>query len=149
MDNRSINVVAEGDEALELAIRLIWSNQAGHKATHYKIEKLRQETRYYGRPDPSWHDDVFVKDDKEGIPTLVLLWKADPSSQPLPYPIGLEEAINFIKGWLSQVEYPVSPAEDDISVDQAWRVFGDEFRKVAGINYGIIGVQPVWALYGR
>lgn len=71
MDNRAIDITTQGTESLALALQLIWDNAPGGKATHYKVVRLREQTRYYGTPATSHHTELVEAAD--GTPTLILL----------------------------------------------------------------------------
>jgi len=47
MDNRKINIISGGKDGLMLALRLIWPNAPGGKATHYTVKKLSYKTEYF------------------------------------------------------------------------------------------------------
>lgn len=146
MDNRSVNVVSEGDESLRLALTLIWPNAAGGKASHYKLVKLQESTKYYGTPTTS-HSTEMANNDN-GKETLILLWHEERGSLPLPYPLNLDEAVNFVAGWLKRADYGRQPDHDGDN-GRGFRVFSDFWGHVAGHHYGIAGVQPEWAMYGK
>ena len=150
MDNRLIDVTSEGDKALALAIELIWPNAAGGKASHYRIAKLSEQTKYYvGIKDnkPFAHDTNNVLD-VDGTETLILYWNNDKETQSLPYDLNLEEAIEFIKGWLKKANYKSEPGHDG-SNKKGWRVFNEDWGHVIGSGYAILAVQPAWAMYGK
>lgn len=146
MDNRTIDIVSEGNKALEMALNIVWANCPGGKATHYKIVKLKEEVEYYGSPTDRHY--TTLKEDKEGEDTLILLWNEEKGALPLPYFLELEEAINFIKGWLKKAEYQEQPDHDG-SNGKGWRVFNEQWGHVAGHHYAIVGIQPQWAMYGK
>jgi hypothetical protein len=146
MDNRSIDIVSEGDEDLALAVKLIWSNAPDAKATHYKVARVTQETSYHGNPT-SWHDTRY-KEDPKGVPTLILLRSAEAGALPLPYPLGRDEAIAFITGWLRQAEFGPEPDHDGDNYP-GWHAFTNLWGHVAGHHYGIVGVQPTWSMHGK
>lgn len=146
MDNRTIDLVSEGDKDLEMALTIIWNNCPGGKATHYKIMKLKRHTQYYGEPKSSHYSEI--KEDPEGMPTLILLWHEEKGAQALPYSLELEEAIHFVKGWLKRVEYDEEPDHDGDN-EKGWRVFTEKWGHVAGHHYAIVGIQPQWASYSK
>lgn len=147
MDNRSIDIVSEGDEDLALAVKLIWRNAPGAKATHYKTVRVTQKTNYHGSPATSWHQTHF-EENPDGVPTLILLWNAEAGAQPLPYPLGCDEAITFITGWLRQAEFGPEPDHDGDN-ERGWHAFTDMWGHVVGHHYGIVGVQPAWSMHGK
>ena len=122
MDNRAIDVTSEGKNDLSLALQLVWRNCAGAAAVWYKI-----------------------KDN-----TMFLYW-ADPKDKDavqLAYPHNLEQAVNFIHGWLNAIGYPPQPDHDGDN-GKGWRVFNEAWGHVCNSPYGFVGIQPVWAMYGK
>lgn len=146
MDNRQVDVTSEGDEALWLAIRLAWPGAAGGKATHYKTVGLAKKTVYYGEPT-SGHS-TSTHEVADGTPTLILLWHAERDALPLPYPLELDDAIQFVAGWLRNVPRGRRPNHDGDN-GEGWRVFTESWGHVAGHQYAIVAAQPVWAMYGK
>lgn len=127
MDNRSIDVIAEGDEGIEYAVKLI-THQKHYKliATHYKITILNN------------------------ITTLILYRFNDDNAQTLslPFELDTENMITFIRQWLNKVEYPGQPDHDGDNA-KGWRIFTDAWGHVDHSYCAIIGIQPKWAMYGK
>lgn len=146
MDNRTLDVVSEGDKALAMALTLIWPNAAGGKATHYRTATLAEQVTYSGNPTTMHHSQLVPS--PEGKETLILLWSAEREAQPLPYPLDLEGAIQFVKGWLKNASYGQKPGHDGDN-GFGFRVFTEQWGHVAGYHYGIAGIQPAWAMYGN
>ncbi len=148
MDNRQLDITAEGEADLGLAIRLAWPSASG-KATHYKLINLAETVIYSGKPTTS--HIITSKEGGEGdggAPTMILLWHAERGALPLPYPLDLEESIAFLAGWLKKVERGDEPDHDG-SNGQGWRAFTESWGHVAGHRYAIVAVQPAWAMYGK
>ena len=164
MDNRSIDIKSEGDAALRKALEIIWDNAPGGHATHYMITNVTHQVRYWGdrlrgrepnleggeegQPQMFVHHSEEDVAGKDGDPTLILLWSHEGIAVPLPYPLDLEGAYGLVTGWLRQVEYGSEPGHDG-SNGRGWRLFTDGWGHVAGHHYGIVGVQPLWAMYGK
>lgn len=152
MDNRQVEVVSEGKAALALAVQLIWPNAPGGKASHYREVKLKPKTTYYGDPrNPdagTTHHSTSLAEDPKGCPTLILLWHGERGSQPLPYPLGFEQAVEFVHGWLGATDYGSEPDHDG-SNGRGWRIFCDHWGHVAGHSSAVLGCQPAWAMYGK
>lgn len=146
MDNRTLDIVSEGDAPLGLALKLAWSNASGGKATHYKIAKLHEHVEYFGQPTSRHH--VVSRESPDGTPTLILLWHEEKGALPLPYPMELDEAIPFVIGWLKKAPYGEQPDHDGDN-GAGWRVYTEAWGHVAGHAYAIVGVQPAWAMYGK
>lgn len=146
MDNRTIDVVSEGQDALAMALALIWPNAVAGKATHFVVANLKDQVRYVGSP-PEAHSHWLVPD-PAGTPTLILLWHAERDAVPLPFPLALEDVPQFVKGWLRSADYGQEPGHDG-SNQRGWRVFTEAWGHVAGYHYAITGIQPAWAMYGK
>ncbi len=152
MDNRRIDVTSVGEDALRMALSLVWPGATGGKASHYKIVNLKQVTTYYGEPthrhlvESKEVTEAGAKD--PGVPTLILLWNAERDALPLPYPLELDETIPFVAGWLKRVPRGSQPDHDGDN-DKGFRVFTESWGHVAGHHYAIVGVQPEWAMYGK
>lgn len=151
MDNRTIDVVSEGEDSLALALKLIWPSAPGGKATHYLIKNYGFETKYYQDTagKVTHHFDTMIEDDgKRGVSTLILLWHEEGAAVPLPFPLDLTGVTQFVQNWLKVVDYGPQP-DIDGSSDHGWRVFTERWGHVAGFHYAIVAIQPEWALYGK
>lgn len=146
MDNRTIDVVSEGNKDLEMALSIIWNNCPGGKATHYKMMKLKEEYQYYGTPTNNHYKNL--NEDPEGTDTMILLWHEEKGALELPYALELEDAIHFVKGWLKKITYGAEPDHDGDN-GKGWRVFTEQWGHVANHSYAIVGIQPKWAYYGK
>jgi hypothetical protein len=149
MDNRTIDILSEGEESLALAIKLTWPNAPGGKAVAYKIARLKKIVKYHKNSEGEvlYHSSEWVEAE-DGIHSLILFWHHDPKSTPLPYPINLDGAIEFIKGWLDTAEYGKQPDHDGDN-HPGWRLFNESWGHVFGSCYGILMIQPAWAMYGK
>lgn len=146
MDNRTLDVTSLGDEDLALALKLVWPNAHGGKATHYKIVNLKEVVDYVGQPT-SFHTANQVPAE-DGKPTLILFWSAEKDALPLPYPLDLDGSTDFVKGWLKNVDAGEEPDHDGDN-KLGWRVFNEQWGYVAGYHQAIVGVQPAWAMFGK
>jgi hypothetical protein len=156
VDNRRIDVVSEGDRALELAIELA---MGGATASHWKIVRMRRQTTYYahgvkaGAPVaadviPHTHGETLVEDLKAG-PTLILLWSgSEKGAVELPAEIDKTAAVEFVRNWLKRADYGREPDHDGDN-GRGFRVFTEDWGHVYGHHYAIFGVQPAWAMYGK
>ena len=148
MDNQTIDMVSVGDDVLTAAMALIWNNAPGGKATHYKIAKYKDRTSYFGaNGETSGHMQEMVLDDT-GKDTLILLWHEENGALPLPFPLELDGAAQFVVSWLKTIEYPDADGFDG-TIKKGWRLFTESWGHVAGHRYAIVGVQPELALYGK
>lgn len=163
MDNRSINIIAEGAESLACGLQIAWPNAIGGKATHYKTIKAGVKETYYVEPaSERWRPNVehqtlgqlwvssYVEEIAmdDGTDSLILLWHDEHKSFPLPYPLDFKGALHFIEGWLANADYGRQPDHDGDD-GRGFRLFTDGWGHVVGHHYAIVGVQPAWAMYGK
>lgn len=153
MDNQQIDIVSEGRDGIRHALSIIWNSAApGGKATHYKVLKLREETKYYCRDDNgkhrTQHCTKLVKDEERGADTLILLWHDEDGSIPLPFPLSLDQAAGFVADWIGSASYGSEPDHDG-SNGRGWRLFTEAWGHVARHHCAIVGAQPAWAMYGK
>lgn len=149
MDNRTIDVVSEGDHGIALAMQLIWKRAPGGKATHYIIDKYESVTKYYcGDGVKTTHHSTDMVKGPKGVLTLIFLWSAEGDSTPLPFPLDLEGATQFAKHWLEVADYGPQPDHDGDN-RKGWRIFTEEWGHVAYYHFAIVGIQPAWAMYGK
>lgn len=149
MDNRTIDFVSEGHEALKTALQLMWDSAPGGKATHYRVLKLAPKTRYYGIPDKISHYTEMKVDEENGVETLVLYWSDDKTADKLPFPLTKDNVADFVQGWLdNSADYGEEP-DIDGSCGKGFRVFTEQWGHVAGSHYSIVAVQPNWSMYGK
>jgi hypothetical protein len=154
MDNLHIDITAEGDASLAKALEIVSVNAPGGKATHFLIKKYKPVTNYYPGGvrngfayNPSHSESLTESTD--GVITLVLLWHAEGGAAPLPYPLQIDKAVDFVKGWLDAgVDWGREPDHDGDN-GHGWRVFTEGWGHVAGLHYAVCAVQPAWAMYGK
>lgn len=168
MDNRTFDIIAEGDEDLKLAIRLALRSSVFDKprATHYKVLKLAAKTSYYVRPVVTTEDagraNVKIADVAliahhtthtveipKGTDTLIFLSQDERDAIKLPYPMDGEQMFEFARGWLKQGATWTREPDHDGDNGRGFRVFAEDWGHVAGHHYALLAVQPVWALYGK
>lgn len=165
MDNFRIDVCGEGNEALEMALKIAFQENApGGKAVHYRVVSLVDEVQYFGNSatnQKGFHENVSglpgkhvhhferCKEQEGGKLTLVLLWSDVKESTPLPFPLEIGDAIPFVKGWLKASGDPGPTPDIDGDVAEGWRVFTGAWGHVAGCSCAIVGVQAWWAMYGK
>lgn len=132
MDNRIISVQSEGREAFDLAFQLLFDNAPGGKASHY-IEVPEKGLLLL------WHEDNF---NVNGNKTLAVK---------LPFPMKWKESADMAWGWLT--DQPKEKYEQYLDHDgsngKGFLVYNEYWGHVAGSHYGILGLKPVWAWYGK
>ena len=147
MDNRVIMAVSKDHEDIDFLLKVIWKNVPGGNASHYKITKLKEVVHYCGNPATAHYTNLEEVED--GKDSLILYWHSDQNNLPLPFPYNIEEASAFIKSWLNKIKYPTKP-DIDGSSEKGFKIFTDPIWGFAGnSHYGIIVVQPHWAMYGK
>lgn len=163
MDNFTIDITAEGEASLKSALEIAFAhNSPGKKTTHYKVLNLAETARYYvseptekraanvEKPVPLCvHHYNDTQEHPNGTQTLILLWAAEPDASKLPYTMSVAQAFELVKGWLSEAGVPGPEPDHDGDNGAGWRIFTGPWGKVAGSSYGIIGIQPAWAMYGK
>lgn len=163
MDNFTIAIEAQGDATLAKALEIAFTHNApGGKATHYSVVRLLTETRYYAHSASDMlpenldkahglhvHHSSYYRQDEKGHLTLMLLWSWEKGARELPYPMKIEDAIAFVKGWLANVGDPGPSPDIDGDLGRGWRVFTEAWGHVAGCSYAICGVQAIHAMYGK
>lgn len=145
MDNMSVDITSEEDDALQHALAIVWEAKPYRMATHYRIAKLRLAKSHRVVADATVIcNSEWVVDEKNGTPTLILYWTDGVAeARELPYPLSIERVHPFAVGWLEQVDYGPEPDHDGDN-GRGWRVF----TGLAGYQT-IVAIQPVWALYGK
>lgn len=126
MDNRRIDVTTQGRKSFGMAMELVFAGAPGGKATHFAVLKDRG---------------------------LVLAWSAPGfTAQRLPYSMTCEQAAEFAWGWLSSDEARVFlGSEPDYDGDNGagFRVYNEDWGRVAHDPCAFVAILPVWAMYGK
>lgn len=119
MDNRKITIKAEGKESFDLAMQLAFK-------THNKAK------------------GYLVQDN-----TLVFYWCDYDKAVKLPFEMKVQDAINFAWAWLENT--PPSTGEPDHDGDnyKGFMVYNDSWGHVFNAYQAIIGITPIWAMYGK
>lgn len=166
MDNRSIDITSEGRDHIRHALSIAWLGP-NYKATHFAIRRVGRVIKYYANPASEklpanaigtelfrihhFDQDTSVGSDQPGVKTLILLSMPEHDSQELPFPLSLEQATAFVGDWLESLddkEFEPQPDHDGSNY-RGWRMFTDCWGHVAEFHCGIVGVQPVWSMYGK
>lgn len=165
MDNRCIDATGESRTELEHLLQFIWTGVPGGLATHYLATPVVRKTTYYsheitadspgnverpvgGKPLLISHYDADQTMAAGGTSTLILLWHQERDGIALPYPLDSKNVGDFVAGWLANASYGGEPDHDG-SNHKGFRLFTDGWGHVAGYRYGIVGVQPAWAMHGK
>ena len=151
MDNRKIDVTSEGLSGIKSALEIMWPSVCGGKVKEYTSKKFITKIKYFCRDKDGGHYThhyTELVEDKDGIDTLILLWSKERESIQLPFPLGLTQTVDFIVGWLDNLNYGGQPDHDGDN-GKGWRIFTESWGHVAGYSYTVVGVQPAWAMYGK
>jgi hypothetical protein len=107
-------------------------------------------TYYFEHPTKGlillWHEDVFNLQEQGVLPEY-----ACEKSSKLPYAMDWKASADLAWGWLSERkenEYQ-EWCDHDGSDGYGFRVYNEAWGKVAGSDYGILGLIPIWAWYGK
>lgn len=119
MDNRQITVKAEGKESFDLAMKLAF--------TTYK-EAV----------------GFMVKDN-----TLVFYWCDYEAATKLPFKMKFQDAINFAWAWLESTPVSTKQPDHDGDNEKGFMVYNDSWGHVFNAYQAIIGITPIWAMYGK
>jgi hypothetical protein len=123
MDNNHISITWEGEERFRNILSLILDQRKGKtgKIEHYCI-------------DPDYG--------------MIFFWTDCTISQPMPYPMKVDAAVQFAWNWLQTADYGPEPDHDG-SNGRGWRIFNETWGHVKGEWAGICAIQPAWAMYGK
>jgi len=141
VDNFKIDVVSKGKETLKLALDIALHHEV--HVTHYVVIEHKIDV------------NEWDKQDKKRT-TLVLFWSNDesfkPKPSPLPFKMKGEALMSFVWSWLEDTfenDALGNEPDHDGSNSKGWRIFNETWGHVAGSHYGVVGVQPVWAMHGK
>lgn len=119
MDNRQLMIKAEGKDCFDLAMRLAFNT--------YKKAK------------------GYVVIDN----TLVFYWADYEKAIKLPFEMKVEDAINFAWAWLENTPCSTNEPDHDGDNGKGYMVFNESWGHVFNAYEAIIGITPIWAMYGK
>lgn len=141
MDNFSLNIVSDGRDSFEKALEIALQHHTS--VTHYAVIE-------HGVVVNEW--TKVLKKRK----TLVLFWCDDTSFKPkpteLPFAMKGRELFSFVWGWLEDAwtkRLHGQEPDQDGSNGNGWRIFNEDWGHVAGSHGAFVGIQPVWAMFGK
>lgn len=122
MDNFRFDITWEGEHNFRSLVKLFVSRKCD-KVTHYEI-------------DPDYG--------------MILYWTkpSRPAAMPVPYPMGVDGAVDFVWNWLKTADYQEEPDHDGDN-GRGWRIFNEDWGHVKGEWAATIAIQPCWAMYGK
>ena len=152
--NRTIDVTSIGRDDFEKVLSLFFSNNT--KAVAYSVGATTR--------DRTWpiHEGGHSIRKLYG---LVLYWSmtavedhaydTEQEVHPLPFEMNLEHATDFAWGWFESAgakfmkdHLQAEPDHDGHNII-CWRMFNEGWTHVAGNPYGIVCIEPDWAMYGK
>lgn len=132
MDNRKISIQSCGRKDFDLSFELVFNGAPGRRATHYLDHPEKGFVLLWSEANLSVCGQVK--------PALAL-----------PFKMAWKECADMAWGWLS--EQPEERYEDYLDHDgsngKGFRIYNEDWAGVAGSNYGILAVQPIWTWYGK
>lgn len=121
MNNRRIDISAEGKKDFELAIQLSMGKYEKFTTKGYRVFENK----------------------------LVLYWTKSQQSIELPYEMNIDETINFVWGWLQKTPPIEQEPDHDGDNGKGFRIFNDFWGHVFGEYQAFIAIEPIWAMYGK
>jgi len=144
MDNFSLRVVAEGSDSLRLALQLAFNHgAAGGKVSHWAIIDTKKI-----------HDVCERREPLPAKPWMCLFWHHPEQEwgspvNAFPVPLDVAGVQPMIEQWLKSAPLPPEPDHDG-SNGLGWYLFNCDWGHIPpGCSYGIIGIAPEWAMYGK
>lgn len=80
---------------------------------------------------------------------FILYWAKSDKMQQLPYPMTIDETINFAWGWFMKNEPSMKEPDHDGDNEKGFRVFNESWGHVLGEWQAYIAIEPIWAMYGK
>lgn len=137
MDNFRLDLTGESIETLKEGLSIAFRHNApGGRTTHWAEVEVKTL--------PEWDGASGTRK------ALVLLWHEDTSLKSQAFPTRLEnqKVVEIVLEWLKGADYGPEPDHDG-SNGRGFRLFCDHWGHVAGSHYGIIGIAPAWAQWGK
>jgi hypothetical protein len=167
-DNFSVQVISEGKEHFEAAVRLAFSNALGGRATHYlngipehKCDdcfgtgKVAVTLSY--TPEYVSMDAICTSCRGKGITSaksgLILFGSLEDKVRgvvptALPFPLTVDTAPDFLWNWLMSLDYTKEPEHDGSNKKGFFVTTGDQWGHVEN-SFAFLGVYPAWQMYGK
>lgn len=141
MDNFKLDVVSEGKDTFKFAMSIAMAHH--RSASHYAVIEHKADVN-------EWNKNAKKRK------TLVLFWTNDDGFKPTPsaFPCEMKgnALVEFVWHWLEDAwEKRIHGDEPDHdgSNGNGWRIFNEDWGHVANSHYAFVGIQPVWAMYGK
>lgn len=110
--NFELKVLAETKEQFELAMKLAF--EAFNKASHWSVLNNK----------------------------LYLYWHESKDTNKLPYDLNVNQAIEFVWGWLENQEPTGNEPNFDGSVHEGFKIENTN-------GYSFVSIEKVWTIYGK
>ncbi len=143
MNNFKLDVVSLEKFDFQHALEIALNNSPGKKATHYAVIDYKAKVN-------EWMNKEAPRK------TLLLFWTGDeyfkPTPSAFPAKMGCEALIPFVENWLKEVWKDNPPGQEpdqDGDNYKGWRIFNEEWGHLAESHYAFVGIQPVWAMFGK
>lgn len=84
--------------------------------------------------------------------TMILYWAFPHYSktvQKFPYEMKLEDASNFVWGWVQEAKHIGREPDHDGDNSEGFRVFNQAWGHVNNSWEAFVGIQQVWMMYGK
>lgn len=150
-DNCRIDICGQGVESFKKALSFFFPNK--HDTVKaFAVDPKKGMILYWAAPE-----DVVAKSKATEFSTYVNSLPTPKTSgggliQLLPYEMGYEAAWQFAWNWLQtpaagQIRGP-QPDHDGDNGD-AWRVYNESWTHVDDRWEALVGIEPIWAMYGK
>lgn len=145
MDNFELNIVAQSQDSLRLAMGIVLGED--HRSPvirSYQLVEFRKTEKPW---EPNVPSDVVGK---TGLVFLFLKQEKVVENGPvnLPFMLDAEGAVDFASRWLKEQDYGQTPGHDG-SVRKGWRLFTLRHGGYIGLDSAVCAIVPIWACYGK
>lgn len=150
-DNQVISITGVGDDraSFQKAMSFFFPD-AKDDVVCYAIDPKKGMILYWYVPDNLKAKANPINQHSEWVVKLpVDKTSGGAPIQMLPYKMKMEAAIEFVWHWLKTA--PPSEPEPDIDGDLrvGWRVYNETWAHVDQNSSALVGIQPIWAMYGK
>lgn len=90
----------------------------------------------------------YLQDDEKGLILFAYIPNSNDEINKLPYNMTMNQAVDFLYGWLEQCTYPPEPDHDG-SNEKGWRIYNNNNWKRVDNNYGFsysTNLDHVWKI---
>lgn len=133
--------LAKSLDALARVVALHEIETEGRRLANRAASSLRQE---------GWELRPVVHRDLS-VPRMVLFWAdfdGKDVMQKLPAPMGVAEAVPFVKSWLGSADYGHEPDHDGDN-SKGCRVYNEAWTHIGQWHAAFAAIEPVWLMHGK